>query len=135
MAILSLFFLNSNFVSSLFVCDNIRCTDNERNLVLLTAFFGFFVFINNFNKFNARTDGINLFEHITENRSFVFVVVIIFSLQTTFTYLGGDVLRTVGLTLEEWAYVLLFSLTIIPIDLIRKIFRNKFFGNPVIKNV
>ena len=50
----------------------------------MTAFFGFFVFINNFNKFNARTDGLNLFENIAENRGFIFVVLIIFYLQTIF---------------------------------------------------
>ncbi len=135
MAILSLFFLNSNFVASLFVCDEIRCSDSEMNIVLMTAFFGFFVFINNFNKFNARTDGINLFEHITENRGFILVVLIIFSLQTAFTYFGGDVLRTVGLSVEEWLYVLVFAFSIIPLDLIRKYFRNMLIGNPVVKNI
>ena len=132
MAFLSLFFLTSDFVSGLFVCDELRCPDSEVNLVLLTAFFGFFVFMNNFNKFNARTEGLNLFEHITENRSFIMVVILIFFLQTTFTYFGGEVLRTVGLTLEEWAYVLLFAVTIIPLDLTRKFLRNTFVGNPVL---
>ena len=131
MAFLSLFFLTSDFVSSLFVCDDLRCPDSDVNLVLLTAFFGFFVFMNNFNKFNARTEGLNLFEHITENRSFIMVVILIFFLQTTFTYIGGEVLRTVGLTLEEWGYVLLFAATIIPLDLTRKFLRNTFVGNPV----
>jgi Ca2+-transporting ATPase len=97
----------------------------------LTAFFGFFVFMNNFNKFNARTEGLNLFEHITENRSFIMVVILIFFLQTTFTYIGGEVLRTVGLTMEEWGYVLLFAASIIPLDLTRKFLRNTFVGNPV----
>ena len=131
MAFLSLFFLTSDFVSELFVCDEIRCSDPEVNLVLLTAFFGFFVFINNFNKFNARTEGLNLFEHITENRSFIMVVVLIFFLQGTFTYIGGEVLRTIGLTFEEWGYVLVFAVTIIPLDLLRKFLRNTFVGNPV----
>ena len=131
MAFLSLFFLTSDFVSSLFVCDELRCPDSEVNLVLLTAFFGFFVFMNNFNKFNARTEGLNLFEHITENRSFIMVVILIFFLQTTFTYIGGEVLRTVGLTMEEWGYVLLFAASIIPLDLTRKFLRNTFVGNPV----
>ena len=135
MAILSLFFLNSDFVASLFLCDENRCSDSEKNIVLMTAFFGFFVFINNFNKFNARTDGLNLFENITENRGFILVVLIIFSLQTAFTYLGGEVLRTVGLTLEEWLYVLVFSLSIIPLDLLRKYLRNLLIGNPVVKNI
>jgi len=132
MASISIYFLTSDFVAGLFVCDAVRCPDPELNLVLLTGFFGFFVFMNNFNKFNARTEGLNLFEHITENRNFLVVVILIFFLQTSFTYFGGEVLRTVGLTLEEWFYVLAFAITIIPLDLTRKLLRNLFVGNPVI---
>lgn len=90
----------------------------------LTGFFGFFVFINNFNKFNARTERKNLFEHILLNRGFLAVVTLIFVVQIVFTYLGGEVLRTVGLTMEEWLYVTLFSIVIIPIDLLRKMIRD-----------
>ena len=132
MASISIYFLTSDFVAGLFVCDALRCPDPELNLVLLTGFFGFFVFMNNFNKFNARTEGLNLFEHITENRNFLIVVILIFFLQTSFTYFGGEVLRTVGLTLEEWFYVLAFAITIIPLDLTRKLLRNLFVGNPVV---
>ena len=132
MASISMYFLTSDFVAGLFVCDAVRCPDPELNLVLLTGFFGFFVFMNNFNKFNARTEGLNLFEHITENRNFLVVVILIFFLQTTFTYFGGEVLRTVGLTLEEWFYVLAFAIIIIPLDLTRKFLRNTFVGNPVV---
>jgi len=132
MASISLYFLTSDFVAGLFVCDAVRCPDPELNLVHLTGFFGFFVFMNNFNKFNARTGGLNLFEHITENRNFLVVVILIFFLQTSFTYCGGEVLRTVGLTLEEWFYVLAFAITIIPLDLTRKLLRNLFVGNPVV---
>ena len=132
MASISIYFLTSDFVAGLFVCDALRCPDPELNLVLLTGFFGFFVFMNNFNKFNARTEGLNLFEHITENRNFLVVVILIFFLQTSFTYFGGEVLRTVGLTLEEWFYVLAFAITIIPLDLTRKLLRNLFVGNPVV---
>ena len=133
MALISIYFLTSDFVAGLFVCEA-RCSPvrEELNLVHLTAFFGFFVFMNNFNKFNARTEGLNLFEHITENRNFLVVVILIFFLQTSFTYFGGEVLRTVGLTLEEWFYVLAFAITIIPLDLTRKLLRNLFVGNPVV---
>jgi len=133
MALISIYFLTSDFVAGLFVCEA-RCSPvrEELNLVHLTAFFGFFVFMNNFNKFNARTEGLNLFEHITENRNFLVVVIFIFFLQTSFTYFGGEVLRTVGLTLEEWFYVLAFAITIIPLDLTRKLLRNLFVGNPVV---
>ncbi|GIT07852.1 MAG: hypothetical protein CM1200mP30_14820 [Pseudomonadota bacterium] len=133
MAALCLYFLDSGFIKELFKCDEIRCNDPKGDLVLLTAFFCFFVFINNFNKFNARTESLNLFEHITENRNFLIVVLIIFLLQTTFTYYGGEVLRTVGLTLVEWGYVLAFAFIIIPLDLARKFLRNLFFGNPVVQ--
>ena len=136
-AILSLFFLTSDTVSAWFLCDELRCgdpsnPDYDSRAVLLTAFFGFFVFVNNFNKFNSRTEGINLFEHILENRNFIFVVILIFFLQTVFTYIGGEVLRTVGLTLTEWIYVIGFSILIIPVDLIRKLVRNAVVGNPVL---
>ena len=133
MASISIYFLTSDFVAGLFVCEA-GCSPvrEELNLVHLTAFFGFFVFMNNFNKFNARTEGLNLFEHITENRNFLVVVILIFFLQTSFTYFGGEVLRTVGLTLEEWFYVLAFAITIIPLDLTRKLLRNLFVGNPVV---
>ncbi|MEC7417082.1 MAG: cation transporting ATPase C-terminal domain-containing protein, partial [SAR324 cluster bacterium] len=96
-----------------------------------TAFFGFFVFVNNFNKFNARTEGLNLFEHLTENRNFIGVVILIFILQISFTYFGGEILRTVGLTLKEWLYVLGFAFIIVPVDLARKFLRNLLVGNPV----
>ena len=42
-------------------------------------------------------------------------------------------LRTVGLTLVEWGYVLAFAFIIIPLDLARKFLRNLFFGNPVVQ--
>ncbi len=47
------------------------------------------------------------------------------------TQFGGEVLRTVGLSISEWITVLLLALVIIPIDLLRKMVRNRWFGNPV----
>lgn len=90
----------------------------------LTGFFAFFVFIHNFNKFNARTPSLSLFENILDNKGFLPIVGLIFLVQIIFTYLGGEVLRTVGLTMEEWAYVTALAVVIIPIDLMRKKIRN-----------
>ncbi len=139
-ATLSLLFLTQDWIINLFPCevDGVsRCPTNAKGetiqLVHLTAFFGFFVFINNFNKFNSRTDGINLFEHLRDNKNFMEVVALIFILQITFTYLGGEILRTVGLNLMEWVYILLFAIIIVPIDLLRKFIRNAFFDNPVVE--
>lgn len=86
----------------------------------LTAFFGIFVFLNNFNKFNVRVDGMNLFEHIMNNKGFIRVVGMIFLIQIGITYVGGEMFRTVPLTLNEWGWVLAFSILIIPFDLMRK---------------
>jgi Ca2+-transporting ATPase len=119
-AALSLVFLTYSPVKELFHSD----------AAFLTAFFGFFVFINNFNKFNARTDRLNLFDHILKNKGFLAVVSLIFIVQILFTYFGGEVLRTVGLTATEWLYVVMFSIVIIPLDLTRKLIRNTVVGEP-----
>lgn len=137
-AIFSLFFLTSDWVQSLFPCpsgeEGAWCTGaGDSNLVHLTAFFGYFVFVSNFNKFNARTEGINLFEHLTDNKNFLQVVALIFVLQISFTYLGGNILRTVALSLDQWIYIIGFAALIIPVDLTRKLIRNSFFGNPVVE--
>jgi len=104
----------------------------NNNLVYLTAFFGFFVFLHNFNKFNARTENLDITEHLLDNRNFLVVVALIFGLQILFTYIGGHVLRVVGLTWQEWVYIMGFAVLIIPIDLTRKAIRNHFFGNPAL---
>ncbi len=101
--------------------------------VHLTAFFSFFVFMHTFNTFNARTESLNLFEHIIENKLFLFVILIIFSVQISFIYVGGEVLRTVPLQAMEWLYILMFALILIPVDLFRKQLRNVIIGNPVLK--
>lgn len=88
--------------------------------VFFTAFFAFFIFLTNFNSFNARTPSTNIFNHIWENQRFVFVVALIFTVQVTFTYVGGSVLRTVGLTTTEWALIIGASAIIIPFDIVRK---------------
>lgn len=105
----------------------------EAEAIFLTAFFTFFVFMHAFNTFNARTQSFNLFEHILENRLFLGVVATIFTVQTLFIYIGGDILRTVPLHLNEWLYVVGFALILVPVDLTRKLVRNWLFGNPVLK--
>ena len=112
--VFSLWFLNSESIKGLF----------HSQAAFLTAFFGFFVFINNFNKFNARTESLNLIEHLFENKNFLWVVAIIFSVQILFTYIGGEIMRVVGLEWQEWLYILAFAVIIIPIDLARKMLRN-----------
>jgi len=91
-----------------------------------TAFFTFFIFASVFNAFNARTDKVNLFENIKGNKGFLKILALIAVVQICMTYVGGAILRCHGLDLIEWLVVLAMSISIIPIDLIRKsIIKNK----------
>lgn len=130
-ALASMIFLNYQPVRELFSGGH-PLDSSEAEAVFLTAFFGFFVFMHAFNTFNARTQGLNLFEHILENRLFLMVIVAIFTLQTIFIYIGGEILRTVPLQPTEWLYMVMFAVILIPVDLVRKLIRNALFGNPVL---
>lgn len=113
---LSVVFLTYDLVSEFFVRDG--KPDNE---VFLTAFFCFFIFITVINAFNVRTTTTNLLHGLFDDEGFVPIIVFIFIVQITFTYIGGSVLRTVGLTTNEWLLILGVSLIIIPFDLLRKV--------------
>ena len=102
--------ITSNFMTS---------SDNSS---LLSAFFALFIFASVFHCFNARTDRIFLFNKLSKNKPFIFIMALILTVQILFIYLGGSVLRTVPLSLDELKITLLLSLSVFPADLIRKIF-------------
>lgn len=129
-ALLSIVFLTSGFTQSWFSGGHAPGTP-EAQAKFLTAFFAFFVFVQVFNTFNARTQGLNLFEHLFDNRLFSMIIPGIMAIQVFFITYGGEILRTVGLSVQEWILVLLLAIVIIPVDLLRKVARNKWFGNPV----
>jgi len=122
-ATLCVIFLTYSPIRQLFVRDN-----QPDEPAFLTAFFAFFIFLTNFNSFNARTPKINIFDHILENTGFVWVVLLIFVVQITFTYVGGSILRTVGLTFEEWVMIIGASSVIIPFDMARKVLLGPFIN-------
>ncbi len=132
-ALISMIFLTYDPVRELF-SRGMDIHSKEAEAVFLTAFFGFFVFMHAFNTFNARTESLNLFEHILKNKLFLGVIVTIFTVQTVFIYIGGEILRTVPLQPMEWLYIVTFSMILIPIDLTRKLVRNIWFNNPVLKS-
>jgi magnesium-transporting ATPase (P-type) len=89
---------------------------------LHTGYFAFFVLIAVFNAFNARTEKINLFDNIMGNEGFLRVLGIIFLVQLLLVYFGGQIFNSYGLSGIQWGIVLLFSVSIIPVDIIRKVF-------------
>jgi len=131
--------VNGIFIATLCICSltfpyarTLFIRDGAPNEpAFLTAFFAFFIFLTAFNAFNVRTPNtLNLFDHLFENRGFVFVITLIFVVQVVFTYLGGRVLRTVALTTNEWYVVLAVSSVIVPWDLIRKVIVGVFSSSP-----
>lgn len=115
--IFSVLFLKLPYFKELFARGTV-----EDNAVFLTAFFNIFIFQVLFNMLNVRSVGLNFLEHIGENRRFLQIMFLIIILQVAFTFIGGEVLRTVPLNWDEWVLVIIFSVLIIPVDMIRKIF-------------
>ena len=129
-AAISILFLTSDLTQGWFDGGYAAGTP-EAQAKFLTAFFAFFVFVQVFNTFNARTQGLNLFEHLLDNRLFSIIIPSIMAIQVFFITFGGEILRTVGLSFSEWLTVLALAILIVPADLIRKAIRNRVFGNPV----
>ena len=122
-AILLILFLKLPFLKTIFR----EATDYR---YLMTAFFGLFVFSGVFNSFNARTNRLNIFANISKDKPFIFIILFIILVQMILLYSGGSTFRTYGLTLKEFFIMLLLSLTVIPVDLFRKlILRKKDFDS------
>lgn len=92
----------------------------DTNLEHLTAFFGLFIFLSLFNSFNARTNRLNLFSHLKDNKIFVLIILFVIMIQVYLIYYGGNLFRTVPLTIEEFGIMVLLAFTVIPFDMIRK---------------
>ena len=109
-ALLCIFFLKSNVTNNIFKDD------------ILTAFFGLIIFISILNSFSARTHRLNILANITKNKVFIGVISFVFIMQIYLIYCGGDVFRTSGLSIYEFIIMFMFSLLVIPVDFIRKLF-------------
>ncbi len=93
--------------------------------VLNAAVFATFMMAIAFNGFNARTEHVNVFEHLGRNRNFLIVMGVIFLAQFIFVTVGGDVLKVHPLTPTTWLVCLVIAFLVIPLDVIRKRIMNK----------
>lgn len=130
---ISLFFLLSDTIKGYFrlggnnnglQLNNIYGHPGNEDMYVLTGFFTFFILISIINGFNARTERLNIFENITQNKGYLKIMGLILIIQVAMTYFGGVILRTFGLNLKEWLIVTSLALAIIPLDIVRKIIRN-----------
>jgi len=86
-----------------------------------TGFFCAYIFMAVANGFNVRAEGLDLLDHITANPGFIHVMDGIVVIQFLLTLVGGSLLRTAPLNVQEWSVVLLCAVSIIVVDLLRKV--------------
>ena len=122
----SFFVLISQIWTSSPVWSFVRDKDNGEPTFkfLLTAYFCFFILISVCNSLNVRTEKLNVFEHIGENPNYFRIMGLIVLIQVGLTYIGGEIFNCYGLNVMEWVMVIVLSISIIPVDLIRKAITN-----------
>jgi len=111
---LYVFFLCSKFVAYTFPRE-----------YLLTGFFALFIFCGIASAFCARTVRANIFYSLRRNRSFITIMAAVTAVQLCLIYFGGRMFRTSGLSFAQLALVTLLSLTVIPLDSMRKLLINR----------
>ena len=87
----------------------------------LTVFFSMFIFCGIFNSFNARTNRLNIFAHLSGNKPFIFIMMTVAIVQLMILFFGGEMFRCVPLTTREITISALVAFTVIPADFIRKL--------------
>lgn len=106
------------FLKSPFFTQHIR--ESKDDLVLLSAFFGLFIFLGVMQCINSRTDRLNLFSGLDKNPTFVFIMILISLIQVSFIYFGGSVLRATPLLRSELLFTLTCAALALPAELLRK---------------
>lgn len=81
--------------------------DGDISIYELSKFFTIFVMLQFWNMFNARTLGGNnsAFYKLRENRSFIFIAIVIFVLQIIIIEFGGNFFRTSPLSMHDWVMI------------------------------
>ena len=94
----------------------------EGDLCFLTGFYALFIFSGIFNCFGARCERMWILSNISKNKLFALIMSFISVIQVIMIYFGGTVFRTMPLTLRELSFVIFLSFTVIPFEMIRRIF-------------
>ena len=112
---LCLCFLKIDFFSRAFA-------GKDAHARFMTAFYALFIFLGIFNCFIARSERVWLFSDIRKNKPFIFIMLIIAIIQILMIYFGGALFRATPLHMGELISVVLLAFTIIPFDIIYRIF-------------
>ncbi len=93
---------------------------SEDDLILLSAFFGLFIFLGVMQCINSRTDRLNILAGLDKNPTFVLIMALISLIQISFIYFGGEILRATPLLKSELLFTFGCASLAIPAELIRK---------------
>ena len=99
----------------------------------LSAYFVLFIWSALFNGFNVRDDGMGIFKGLNENTGFMKVFLIIILVQAAIVNSGwipalawiGNMFSCIPFGVKGWLLVGILAITMIPVDLIRKVISNK----------
>lgn len=88
----------------------------------LTAFYALFIFLGIFNCFSARSERLWIFSNISKNMPFVIIMMLISVIQLVMIFFGGEIFRSVPLSLYEVGVVILLAFSIVLFDVVRRVF-------------
>lgn len=118
MTLVGIAFYKSAWVDHLF-------RDAANHIYTYTGFFCTYIFMAVANGFNVRVEGLNPLKNISLNKAFLQVMALIIAIQVLLTYVGGRVLRTTPLNAGEWGVVVLFSLSMLLVGVLGKLFMGR----------
>ena len=116
-SIICIFFMKSSIINNIYT-----------PISKLTAFFGLLIFISIFNALSARTNRLNIIANIKKNKVFIAIIGFITIVQIFIIYKGGDLFRTHGLNMKEFIIMFILSISVLPVDFIRKIIIKMLYG-------
>ncbi len=89
-------------------------------LSAMTARFALLCLMAVFNGFTIRTDSMNLFKGIKNNKLFVYIALGIFAMAVVLCNFVGNLVQTTPMDAKQWIVVLVTAFMVVPVDWIRK---------------
>ena len=89
-------------------------------LSAMTARFALLCLMAVFNGFTIRTDSMNLFKGIKNNKLFVYIALGIFAMTVVLCNFVGNLVQTTPMDVKQWIVVLMTAFMVVPVDWIRK---------------
>ena len=86
----------------------------------MTARFALLCLMAVFNGFTIRTDSMNLFKGIKNNKLFMYIAFGIFAMTAVLCNLVGNLVQTAPMDTKQWLAVLVTAFMVVPVDWIRK---------------